>query len=373
YVRTKYSYWSNRGVNGPPIIPFLGNFFLPNKPIALLHQDYIRRYGKFFGMYQGRKPMLCIADPVVIKRILVQDFPMFRNRIKQTARHKIFAQNLVNARDESWKRIRSILSPMFTSSKMKKMESMIDQCADSLIQLLDKSANKRESFLAHDVMGNFTMDVIAKCAFATDTNAHKDKENVFVRNAKSFFNFNLFRMLLLIFTPSVLTKFFARSKIPPYHSKTTDFFMNMSSHIIQQRRQNKSASHEDMLELMIKAEHGKDKYFEKDDKFDSHHVNQGEEEIQQEEKIFQEIIGSKFLNEEEIIAQSMIFLLAGYETTASTLTFCMYELAKHPNIQDKLYNEIKPLIERGEPFDLNNLMKLPYLDAVISETLRKHP
>ncbi|OTF76604.1 hypothetical protein BLA29_014458, partial [Euroglyphus maynei] len=68
----------------------------------------------------------------------------------------------------------------------------------------------------------------------------------------------------------------------------------------------------------------------------------------------------------------MIFLLAGYETTASTLTFCMYELAKNPNIQDKLYNEIRPLIEGGE-FDLNNLMKLPYLDAVISETLRKHP
>lgn len=95
-----------------------------------------------------------------------------------------------------------------------------------------------------------------------------------------------------------------------------------------------------------------------------------EEEIQQEKKIFQEIIGSKFLNEEEIIAQSMIFLLAGYETTASTLTFCIYELAKHPEVQNKLYDEIKTI---GDSLDLNNLMKLPYLDAVISETLRKHP
>ncbi|KAH9417630.1 Cytochrome P450 3A4 [Dermatophagoides pteronyssinus] len=328
YIRTTYSYWSSRGINGPPIVPFLGNFFLPHKPIALLHQNYIRRYGKFFGMYQGRKPILCIADPVIIKRILVQDFPMFRNRIKQTVRHKIFAQNLVNARDEAWKRIRSILSPMFTSSKMKKMESMIDQCADSMIHVLDNFAKKQESFLVHNVMGNFTMDVIAKCAFATDTNAHNDKENIFI------------------------------------------FFMDMSSHVIQQRRKNESKQHEDMLELMIRAEHGKDKSFEKDDKFDSHHVNQDEEEIQQEKKIFQEIIGSKFLNEEEIIAQSMIFLLAGYETTASTLTFCIYELAKHPEVQNKLYDEIKTI---GDSLDLNNLMKLPYLDAVISETLRKHP
>ncbi|XP_027203565.2 cytochrome P450 3A24-like [Dermatophagoides pteronyssinus] len=370
YIRTTYSYWSSRGINGPPIVPFLGNFFLPHKPIALLHQNYIRRYGKFFGMYQGRKPILCIADPVIIKRILVQDFPMFRNRIKQTVRHKIFAQNLVNARDEAWKRIRSILSPMFTSSKMKKMESMIDQCADSMIHVLDNFAKRQESFLLHNVMGNFTMDVIAKCAFATDTNAHNDKENIFVKNARSFFNFNIFRMSLLTFTPSVLIQFFARSKIPPYHSKTTDFFMDMSSHVIQQRRKNESKQHEDMLELMIRAEHGKDKSFEKDDKFDSHHVNQDEEEIQQEKKIFQEIIGSKFLNEEEIIAQSMIFLLAGYETTASTLTFCIYELAKHPEVQNKLYDEIKTI---GDSLDLNNLMKLPYLDAVISETLRKHP
>lgn len=99
----------------------------------------------------------------------------------------------------------------------------------------------------------------------------------------------------------------------------------------------------------------------------------GEEEINQEEEIFREIIGSKYLNEEEIIAQSMVFLLAGYETTASTLTFCMYELAKHPNIQNKLYDEIKTIIDRGETLDFNNIMKLPYLDAVISETLRKHP
>ncbi|KAH9528103.1 Thromboxane-A synthase [Dermatophagoides farinae] len=373
YIRTKYSYWKQKGIDGPPVIPFLGNFFLPHKPVALLHQDYVRRYGKFFGMYQGRKPMLCIADPVIIKRILVQDFPMFRNRIKQTTRHKIFSQNLVNARDESWKRIRSILSPMFTSSKMKKMEGMIDQCADSMIQVFGKLADKQESFLVHGVMGNFTMDVIAKCAFATDTNAHNDKENIFVQNARSFFNFNLFRMLLLIITPSALIQLFAKSKIPPYYSKTADFFMNMSSHVIKQRRENKTKQCDDMLQLMIKAEHAKEKSFEKEDAIDSHHVNQGEEEIYQEEEIFREIIGSKYLNEEEIIAQSMVFLLAGYETTASTLTFCMYELAKHPNIQNKLYDEIKTIIDRGETLDFNNIMKLPYLDAVISETLRKHP
>lgn len=88
--------------------------------------------------------------------------------------------------------------------------------------------------------------------------------------------------------------------------------------------------------------------------------------------MFREIIGSKYLSEEEIVANSVLFFLAGYETTGSTLSYCLYELATNPNIQEKLYQEVKSVIDSGETLNYNNVMKLQYLDAVISETLRKH-
>lgn len=42
----------------------------------------------------------------------------------------------------------------------------------------------------------------------------------------------------------------------------------------------------------------------------------------------------------EIVAQSTIFIFAGYETTSSSLSFLMYHLATHPDIQQKLQEEI---------------------------------
>ena len=49
----------------------------------------------------------------------------------------------------------------------------------------------------------------------------------------------------------------------------------------------------------------------------------------------------KSLNNNEILAQAFLFLIAGSETTATTLTFLAYELAKNPEIQNKLFQEIE--------------------------------
>jgi cytochrome P450 len=65
--------------------------------------------------------------------------------------------------------------------------------------------------------------------------------------------------------------------------------------------------------------------------------------------------------------------LAGYETTASTLSFCTYELALHPEVQDKLYAEVTAVADKNGDIDYETLVKLPYIDAVLSETLRKYP
>ena len=49
----------------------------------------------------------------------------------------------------------------------------------------------------------------------------------------------------------------------------------------------------------------------------------------------------KSLNNNEILSQAFLFLLAGSETTATTMTFLAYLLAKNPEIQSKLYKEIE--------------------------------
>jgi hypothetical protein len=66
------------------------------------------------------------------------------------------------------------------------------------------------------------------------------------------------------------------------------------------------------------------------------------------------------------------FLTAGHETTSTSTTWALYALTKHPEVQNKLRQE---LLESGlgdEP-SMADLDKLPYLDNVVRESLRVHP
>ena len=83
---------------------------------------------------------------------------------------------------------------------------------------------------------------------------------------------------------------------------------------------------------------------------------------------------SKKLTDSEIVAQSVVFILAGYETTSSTLSLTCYHLASFPEVQDKLQEEIdKVWTEEEQMPSYDTVRDLPYLDMVISETLRLYP
>jgi cytochrome P450 len=99
----------------------------------------------------------------------------------------------------------------------------------------------------------------------------------------------------------------------------------------------------------------------------------GEEELAAERKALNINSTNKYLTENEILAQAWIFFVAGYETTATTLSFCSYELALNPECQEKLYEEVNSAIDSKGEISYETLAKLPYLDSVISETLRLYP
>ncbi|KAE9408599.1 cytochrome P450 [Gymnopus androsaceus JB14] len=81
------------------------------------------------------------------------------------------------------------------------------------------------------------------------------------------------------------------------------------------------------------------------------------------------------LTDEETIAQMRTLLLAGHETSATTLTWVLLELARHPEVQSKLREEIRAT-ERslnGKDFSAANLDSMPYMAAVLKESMRFHP
>ncbi|WP_174367777.1 cytochrome P450 [Deinococcus sp. JMULE3] len=77
------------------------------------------------------------------------------------------------------------------------------------------------------------------------------------------------------------------------------------------------------------------------------------------------------MTDAQLLDEVKNILLAGHDTTASTLTFALYLLATHPDADARLQEELTRL--DGRPPGLDDLRSLPFLDAVIKETLRLYP
>ena len=77
------------------------------------------------------------------------------------------------------------------------------------------------------------------------------------------------------------------------------------------------------------------------------------------------------LDEEMVVAQGIIFLAAGFETTANTLGSLTYILAKHPEIQQRCVEEIEEVIANKKEINHETISELHYLEACIKVTFSK--
>ncbi|KAL0261481.1 hypothetical protein SLS55_002911 [Diplodia seriata] len=78
-------------------------------------------------------------------------------------------------------------------------------------------------------------------------------------------------------------------------------------------------------------------------------------------------------SDEDLVNQMMTFLAAGHETTATSMTWAAYLLAKHPDAQRRLREEIRanlPSPDSGAQITATDIDRLPYLNAVCNEILR---
>jgi cytochrome P450 family 6 len=80
------------------------------------------------------------------------------------------------------------------------------------------------------------------------------------------------------------------------------------------------------------------------------------------------------LSMNSLAAQAFVFFAAGFETSSTTMTFCLYELSFHQDIQDRLREEIDVVLQKYDgKITYEGIQEMEYLDKVVSETLRKYP
>ena len=321
----------------------------------------------FIGrVFNGKEPALTVADPQLIKEIMVKDFHIFNEKQYTKKNHPIISKCLPVIGGETWKRIRTVVSPTFSSSKIKKMYKIANQCVDDYIGHLEELCEKSPRINIKTEFGNFTMDVIARCAFATDINAYKNPDNAFITNAYKVFNPRKYRLFLSLFLPRYVLKLIGiRSTVD---ESANDYLFGLIRKIIDERKNKHMVEFNDFIQLLLEA-NNQTKSEEEDDN-DVHFWEKEEDKVKMENFTSKGV--NKYIDKDEIIAQSWVFLIAGFETTSTLLTCAAYELALHPDIQQRLYDEIRPLFDKHNGLDFETLSLLPLLDAIIMETLRLH-
>jgi cytochrome P450 len=82
--------------------------------------------------------------------------------------------------------------------------------------------------------------------------------------------------------------------------------------------------------------------------------------------------GAARLDDGEVRDQVLVFLFAGQDTTATTLTAALHLLGSHPEVQQRAHDEVRGVLD-GRPPSAADLAALPYLTRVVKEALRLYP
>lgn len=108
YVRHRQGYWARKGVPGPPPWFLFGNIVDLFRAGPKMEMTWLQRYGKVYGNYIGLAPVLTIAEPTLIKQVLISDFHYFINRREMRFDHEIWNKNLFLSENDAWKKVMKV-------------------------------------------------------------------------------------------------------------------------------------------------------------------------------------------------------------------------------------------------------------------------
>ena len=298
----------------------------------------LEKYGDIYGTLFFKVPAIWFNDPEMLRTIMIKEFSNFSNRYSLTKSLGPFSKSLQELKDDDWKRVRSILAATLSSAKLKAIMPTITTAGDDLIQSCNAIAAKGEPINFWRESGNYSMTVILATVFGLEFESKQQEEKLTEAAATLFRDLPGLLLFLIIFMPSLF-----RILEPILGGKLThsmDYLSMTVKQVINERRKSMAAGipcRKDILQQMIEA---------------------GENDK---------------LSDDEIVSQAFVFLIAGYETTANTIAFACYLIATHPDVQQKLHDEIDSKCPNANSADYDALNNLPYLEMVISETLRMYP
>lgn len=341
FFKWKHSYWQNLGV---PV------YFKPEIPFGNLKNNVLQKtsLGEYFtslyeyiklnkfqfgGCYFFHQPWLIPADLNLIKQIMQTDFNYFMDHgAYMNEKHDPLSTHLFSLEGTKWRNLRVKLTPTFTSGKMKNMLPIMVKISEELYKVLKKESENEQAIDAKDISARFTTDIIGNCAFGIDCNSLLDANAEFRIQGKRLFNLNNTEMLLN-FMATMFPNVMKLLGVCQFPKEATAFFWNVIKDTTEYREQN-GERRNDFLQLLIDLKNS--------DNIDNS------------------------LTFGEVAAQAFVFYIGGFETSSTLMSFALYELAKHEEVQNKLRDEINRVLQRNNgEITYKALTEMSFADMIV--------
>ncbi|CAF0916640.1 unnamed protein product [Adineta steineri] len=382
-IQQRYQYFNQRGIATPPF-----NFFFGHLKTVWNHpshhrqlENWTKQYGKIYGIYEGTHPILVVSDPDFLQEVFIKQFSVFHTRLITMLDD--VSHNLGFSTGSQWRRQRHVINPSFTAVKLKEMSPLINGSISDLMDKLLGHSNIGDEFNIYLYYKRVTMDVICRCAFGVDIDLQNNPNHIYFQKVEELIGVHtilkssIYKMTQLVpETRSILARLYIahnaarkyiNTRVLPLISSTKQLdesafaWLLNRLHTIVEQRQKTPISRKDLLQLMLQAMNKEPNQNTAEDDNKTNH----------------------WLSKDEVIGNTVAFMVAGYETTSTALAYATYVLAKHPDVLKKLQDEIDQFPidsddntndEKMKEYpDHNIVTHLSYMDMFISEVLRMYP
>ncbi|KAI9345169.1 cytochrome P450 [Zopfochytrium polystomum] len=342
-----------RKIPGPPSNPLtlLGN--IPELAREEAGAPFLRWANRHGGIVLFRAlfntPVLLVTDPAALRRIYGSQDLYRRSKFSQNLVKELVGESLISSVGAVHKRQRAMLNPSF---RVKELAEMTPTFALTGLELATSwrskvevaEASKKENGVVLNIfeeVSKCTLDIIGRAAFGYEFRAvqdHKSELHLAFQEIMSFNAFVGFSALRSLFPILKLLPTAARRR----YLTARKVLAEKCDEIYEARvKSSQKGGCKDLLSTLIRA-------------------NQD---------------ATEKMSRNELRDQILTFVLAGHETTSTTLTWALLHLAEHPDVQARLHAEITAALPKLDPlllsYDLAN--SLQYTDAVVKETLRFIP
>eukprot|EP01063_Lacrimia_lanifica_P016111 TRINITY_DN22726_c0_g1_i1.p1 TRINITY_DN22726_c0_g1~~TRINITY_DN22726_c0_g1_i1.p1 ORF type:complete len:469 (+),score=148.68 TRINITY_DN22726_c0_g1_i1:59-1465(+) len=305
------------------------------------------RHDRLMSMYLGQAQTVVATHPDTARAVLTrpQDFIKMSNPDpnRKKLQDPVYCKagttttaHLVGVNGKEWTELRKVMNPAFAREALDRLVPLFEEQSDKVIA---RWAG-RDSMDVKADMQHFALDVLGSAVFGCEFNAlDGDFDETYAAYKRVLGSSH--EPLYLLF-PKLESLPLKRNK---ELKKAVDHMVAFFESVITGRRAERAAGivreRRDILDMILPDEEG----------------NGG-------------------IPEEALIPNMWIFLLAGHDTTAISLSWILLELARHPEVQQKARAEAAAILAAkpaGEGVTSEDLEKLPYISAVINESLRLHP